>query len=162
LRLTAFFSSTVVREHRARGDFHRIEQECIDRIDRLVAVEGNGNDAYRRFFIEALGKQFTAAARDSVVAAATGSDGGAISGRPFSNSGGNVAVATTLAAFGARFLPLLDTFLDLCITLRDLPIGDRFDDERIWTTLRILRFLKESGRRYCITYGEKMCQMFIY
>ncbi|KAJ3415575.1 hypothetical protein HDV05_004626 [Chytridiales sp. JEL 0842] len=139
--------STFVREQRASGNYSRIEHECIDRIDRLITVEGRASDSYRRFFVEALGKRFTMAARDSVVAVTASVDGSMIQGRPLSNAGEDVAAATTLAAFGARFLPILDSFLEMTITLYELPVNDRFDDERIWTTLRILKFLRESGRR---------------
>ncbi|KAJ3316204.1 hypothetical protein HDU76_001989 [Blyttiomyces sp. JEL0837] len=167
--------STIERNYRAHGDFSRIEVECVDRLDRLVMVDGNGDDAYRRFFIEALGKQFTNAARGTIAAVtgaqisstASGGDmtpvtsaGAVASTRPSTSGGGSVAIVTSFAAFGARFLSLLDSFLELCITLRDSPAGESFDDERIWTTLRLIRFLRESGRKgLYVKYVHKLADL---
>ncbi|KAI8846141.1 dedicator of cytokinesis-domain-containing protein [Chytridium lagenaria] len=121
------------REHRASGDFSRIEMECIDRMDRLVVFEGKGDDSYRRFVIEALGKQFTTATKNSVVAAA------AVEAM--------LLLQTSLAASGARFLSAFDTFLDLIIAVRDTPAGTRLDDERIASILKLIRFLRDIGRK---------------
>ncbi|KAJ3216887.1 hypothetical protein HDU67_008794 [Dinochytrium kinnereticum] len=146
--------STMEREHRASGEFSRIEMECIDRMDRLIVFEGKGEDSYRRFVIEALGKQFTTATKNSVVAAVIESSGPSNLGhavsagkRPSSGGGSEVAVATSLAASGARFLSAFDTFLDLLIAARDTPSGSRFDDERIAAILKLIRFLRDIGRK---------------
>ncbi|KAJ3107837.1 hypothetical protein HDU97_003185 [Phlyctochytrium planicorne] len=141
--------STIEREHRALGEFSRIEMECIDRMDRLIVQEGKGDDAYRRFVVEALGKQFTTATKNSVVAAVIESSTSATAPatKRLSANGGDVAVATSLAALGARFLSAFDKFLELLITVRDTPAGSRFDDERIATILKLIRFLRDIGRK---------------
>ncbi|KAI9359989.1 hypothetical protein DFJ73DRAFT_639746 [Zopfochytrium polystomum] len=142
--------STIEREYRAQDNFRRIESECFDRLDRLIADEGHGDDAYRRFFIEALGRRFTDAAKavaaGGLTETAPGTPG-TIGIRPSIAGGGSVAAATAFAAFGARFLGLLDTYLELCISLRDIPPGERFDEERLWFALKLIRFLREAGRK---------------
>jgi hypothetical protein len=132
-----------------------IESEFLERLDQLINVEGYGNDAYRRFFIETFGKRFTAVTIDTVVSAVSGTEAAsqATSG-PSQNrvslnnsSNASVAAATSFATFGANLLALLDSYLELSISLKELPDEDSYHDERVTAIIKLLRFLRDTGRK---------------
>ncbi|KAI9334439.1 hypothetical protein BDR26DRAFT_897992 [Obelidium mucronatum] len=142
--------SIIELECKTKGDFNSLEAECIDRLEGLIVVDGKGDQVFRRFFVDALGKYFTAAAVSSAVAASGKSDEDS-GRRPTSSSTAsintNMAAISSFAANGTRFLKSVDTVMDICITLRDIPSDARFNDERIWMTLKLMYFFRDMGRR---------------
>ena len=177
----SFSTRTIEREHRANGEFSKIGNEIIDRLDYLISTHYNHEDkSYRLFLIETLGNHFTAAARDYVdvvdpvsqqasnnyVAVITNTISVSSKNQNFAvpvgnAANGDVALATSLAAAGARFLNILDTFLEMSILLRDMSEEDSLDDERMWVIVKLMRFLKDNGRRQVSQQLIKCSNIFV-
>lgn len=51
-----------------------------------------------------------------------------------------------------KWLNSVDQFLKLLISLRDLPDGEEYQDDRVVSTLRLLNFLRSVGGR------DTMCE----
>ncbi|KAJ3084951.1 hypothetical protein HK102_000486 [Quaeritorhiza haematococci] len=219
--------SSIQREFVAVGEISRIEAECIDRIDRLVMVEGKGDEAYRRFVVDSLGRKFDETA---VLAAASMSasappdpstqstttammgDGersgdvevetigveeqqeqGEVSeaaGEENVDVESNAASSSTqrplsllsssrqlkpkrrsavplaslgrFTVLGLSFLKSLDRFLELCLTIRDLPPGEEHDDERMAAILKLMRFVRAIGHRgIYVKYAHQLSRLHL-
>ncbi|KAJ3267422.1 hypothetical protein HK104_005917, partial [Borealophlyctis nickersoniae] len=130
--------NTIEREFEQVGHFGRVEVECIERMHRLVTVELLGDESYRRFISDALARRFDTR-------------------RLLPDSSG-----PRLEAQGERFVERLDTFLDLSITIRDLPPADQHDDERMASIVKMMRFLRYIGRRgVYVKYVHKLVDLHI-
>ncbi|KAJ3068216.1 hypothetical protein HDU98_008626 [Podochytrium sp. JEL0797] len=150
--------SIIEHECKTKGDFSSLEAECLDRLEGLIISDGKGDQVFRRFFVDSLSKYFTAAAVSSVAAATSKLDDEA-SRRTFSTSAASSNI-TSFAACGARFLKNVDTLMDMCITLRDIPSDPRFDEERIWMSLKLMYFFRDMSRRgLYVRYIHKLSEL---
>ncbi|KAJ3150241.1 hypothetical protein HDU89_003330 [Geranomyces variabilis] len=118
--------NTIEPEFEQVGHFGRVELECIERLHRLVTQDNLGDDAYRRFIVDALERRFVTRA----MLCENDDDHG-----------------RELTAQGQAFLNCLDTFLELSLQIRDLPPGEQHDDQREEALVKMLRFLRTTGRR---------------
>ncbi|KAJ3084826.1 hypothetical protein HDU99_001902 [Rhizoclosmatium hyalinum] len=142
--------SIIEHECKSKGDFNSLEAECLDRLEGLIMVEGKGDQVFRHFFVDAMGKYFTEAAASSAVTVSLKVEDDSTRGQSNSRAASintNVVSIGTFATAGARFLKSVDTLMDICITLRDIPSDSRYNDEKIWMTLKLMHFFRDTGRR---------------
>ncbi|KAJ3014802.1 hypothetical protein HKX48_004930 [Thoreauomyces humboldtii] len=131
--------NTIGPEFEQVGHFGRVELECIERLHRLVTQDKLGDDAYRRFIVDALERRF--------VTRAMLSENDDDHGRELTDQ-------------GHAFLNCLDTFLMLSLQIRDLPAGEQHDDERAEALIKMLRFLRNTGRRgVYVEYVHRLYEM---
>ncbi|KAJ3352976.1 UDP-glucose 6-dehydrogenase 1 [Entophlyctis luteolus] len=137
-------------ECKIKGDFSSLEAECLDRLEWLIVSDGKGDQNYRHFFVEVLGKYFTAAAFATVSAQQQQSDTASVSGKSISS----------FAVAGTKFLKNVDTLIDMCVTLRDIPSDSRCNDERVWMTLQLMNFFRDLNRKgLYIRYIHKLADL---
>ncbi|KAJ3123469.1 hypothetical protein HK100_011592, partial [Physocladia obscura] len=145
LRLAAveLLFSIIEHEGKAKGDFSLLEAECLDRLEGLIVGEGRGDQNFRRFFVEALGKYFSAAAVSSAAGATNSNSQHYTVHSPTETASISTNMASTLVfvTSGARFLKNVDSLIDIAVALRDIPSDARYNDERIWMTLQLIRGL---------------------
>ncbi|GAA5973495.1 hypothetical protein JCM11641_006492 [Rhodosporidiobolus odoratus] len=109
--------SMIVSEYTISSHFAIIEQEVIDKLDRLFGVETRGDEMSRTFFVAQLRQLFD----DS-------------------------DVDDKLREQVESFLSSIDSFLDLLLAVRNLPEGEEFQEDRIISTLRLMTFIRGIGR----------------
>ncbi|KAJ3027067.1 UNVERIFIED_CONTAM: hypothetical protein HDU68_004550 [Siphonaria sp. JEL0065] len=156
--------SIIEHECKTKGDFASLEAECLDRLEGLIVVDGKGDQAFRQFFVDALGKLFTTTAVSSAMATSSKNEDDVSRSRPTSSSATSMSTSMadvgSFASNGTRFLKAVDTLMDICITLRDIPVDPRFNDERIWMTLRLMYFFRDMRRRgLYVRYIHKLSDM---
>lgn len=96
----------------------------IEKLDELMERDSDGDNHTRNYFVSALRVLF---------------------------SGPTVDAQLQKAA--AVWLDSVDQFLGLLISLRDLPPGEEYQDDRVVSTLRLLNFLRSVGGR------DTMCKL---
>lgn len=99
----------IVSSYRQSGHFDAIEHELVNRLDILFMSDSKGDEISRGFFIGQL--------RHS-----------------FDSSG----VEEQLRERVTNFLDSVDLFLELLLSVRALPEGDEFSDDRVIATVRTL------------------------
>lgn len=107
----------VLSEYQATGNFDKIKTEVINKLDALFVSENEADDVSRSFFVQQLRHCFEASTVDE-------------------------ALRTRML----EFLGSVDMFLDLLISVRELPNGDEFLDDKVIATLRLMNFTREIGR----------------
>lgn len=98
----------IISEYQASGNFDRIENELISKLDTLFMSDCKGDDISRAFFIEYLRHLFESSDVDE-----------------------------QLRSRVAIFLSEVDNFLELLLSVRALPEGDEFSDDRVIATVRL-------------------------
>ncbi|EJD42755.1 cytoplasmic protein [Auricularia subglabra TFB-10046 SS5] len=109
--------SMIVLHYMATGNFDEIEHEITNKLDSLFMNEAKGTDITRAFFISQLRQLFDSSAADD-----------------------------RLRERVTHFLNSVDTFLDLLLSLRTLPAGEEYHDDRVIATLRLLNFTRQLGK----------------
>ncbi len=96
----------VVSEYHQAGNFDDIENELVTRLDSLFMSDSKGDDISGGFFVTQLRHMFE-----------------------------NSDVDESLRERVATFLDSVDLFLELLLSLRALPEGEEFADERVIATV---------------------------
>lgn len=109
--------SMIVLHYNSTGNFDEIEHEITNKLDSLFMNEAKGTDITRAFFISQLRQLFDSSAADD-----------------------------RLRERVNHFLNSVDTFLDLLLSLRTLPPGEEYHDDRVIATLRLLNFTRQLGK----------------
>jgi dedicator of cytokinesis protein 3 len=107
----------IVSDYHRTGDFVKIETELINKLDELFMAETKTDDVSRAFFIKQLRHLFDSAAVDD-----------------------------RLRTRVNEFLGSVDLFLELLLSVRELPEGDEYQDDRVIATLRLMNFIRRIGR----------------
>jgi tyrosine-protein phosphatase YwqE len=107
----------IVSEHHVSGQFDDIENEVVTKLDSLFMSDSKGDDISRAFFIGQLRHLFD-----------------------------NSSVDDALRQRVARFLESVDLFLELLLSVRALPEGEEFQDDRVIATLRLMNFIRRINR----------------
>lgn len=107
----------IVSEYHLSQHFNEIETELVNKLDTLFMSDSKSEDVSRAYFISQLRHLF-----DS------------------SN------VEEPLRQRVADFLDSVDLFLELLLTVRELPDGEEFQDDRVIATLRLMNFIRRIGR----------------
>lgn len=126
--------SMIVTEHHQQGHFDHIENELVTRLDSLFMSDSKGDDISRAFFMDQLRHHFDASDVDDA-----------------------------LRERVSNFLDSVDLFLELLLSVRALPEGEEFADDRVIATvslifdsycaqqltcfqLRLMNFIRRIGR----------------
>jgi dedicator of cytokinesis protein 3 len=96
----------VVSEYQQHGHFDNIENELVTRLDSLFMSDSKGDDISRAFFISQLRHLFDSSDVDE-----------------------------NLRERVSNFLDSVDLFLELLLSVRALPEGDEFADDRVIATV---------------------------
>ena len=107
----------VLSEYHQTGNFAKMKTEVINKLDELFVSENRADDVSRAFFIKQLRELFESS-----------------------------IVNEDLRARMLEFLASVDMFLELLISVRELPEGDEFLDDKVIATLRLMNFTREIGR----------------
>lgn len=97
----------IISEYQVSGNFNRIENELVGKLDTLFMSDAKGDDLSRAFFITSLRQLFETSDVDD-----------------------QLRQRVTL------FLDSVDQFLDLLLNVRALPEGEEFADDRVIATVR--------------------------
>jgi dedicator of cytokinesis protein 3 len=100
--------SMIVTEYHQSEHFDGIENELVTRLDSLFMSDSKGDDISRTFFISHLRHLFTISDVDE-----------------------------QLRERVSNFLDSVDLFLELLLSVRDLPEGEEFQDDRVMATVSI-------------------------
>jgi dedicator of cytokinesis protein 3 len=103
--------SMIVTEYHQSEHFDGIENELVTRLDSLFMSDSKGDDISRAFFISQLRLLFTTSDVDE-----------------------------QLRDRVSNFLDSVDLFLELLLSVRDLPEGEEFQDDRVMATVKDLSF----------------------
>lgn len=110
-------ATMITSEWHASGNFKAIEAEMIDKLDVLFANDTKGDEISRSFFIGQLRSAFDGPEVDEKL---------------------QEQVAICLGS--------VSRFLDLSLSVRNLPAEEGYQDERIAGTLKLLGFLRQANR----------------
>ncbi|KAF5351982.1 hypothetical protein D9756_007382 [Leucocoprinus leucothites] len=125
--------SMIVTEYQQSEHFDGIENELVTRLDSLFMSDSKGDDISRAFFISQLRLLFTTADVDE-----------------------------QLRDRVSNFLDSVDLFLELLLSVRDLPEGEEFQDDRVMATLRLMNFIRRIGRdEIYIKYVHQLVNMHL-
>ena len=102
----------IVSEFHVSGHFSEIENELVSTLDTLFMSDSKGDDISRAFFIGQLRHLFESSEVDP-------------------------ELRTQLTAF----LGAVDSFLDLLLSVRALPEGEEFADDRVIATVSLVGFI---------------------
>ncbi|KAI0305423.1 C2 domain in Dock180 and Zizimin proteins-domain-containing protein [Multifurca ochricompacta] len=119
LRSTAvqILYSMIVSQYHEHQHFDDIEHELISKLDSLFMSDSKADDLSRAFFISQLRHLFES-----------------------SN------VEEHLRERVSNFLDSVDLFLEMLLSVRALPEGEEFSDDRVIATLRLMNFIRRIGR----------------
>ncbi|KAK4698793.1 hypothetical protein P7C70_g7476, partial [Phenoliferia sp. Uapishka_3] len=109
--------SMIVSEYYLNDDFTVIEAEVIDRLDKLFMSQTKGDEISRAFFVGQLRALFDEA-----------------------------EIEDQLREQVDAFLSSVNSFLDLLLAVRNLPVGEEFQEDRIISTLKLMSFIRGIGR----------------
>ncbi|KAG6854061.1 hypothetical protein C0991_011039 [Blastosporella zonata] len=109
--------SMIVSEYHQSEHFDEIENELVTRLDSLFMSDSKGDDISRAFFIGQLRHLFETSDVDE-----------------------------QLRERVSTFLDSVDLFLELLLSVRALPEGEEFADDRVIATLRLMNFIRRIGR----------------
>lgn len=98
----------IVAEYHQAGHFDDIENELVNRLDSLFMSDSKGDDISRAFFIGQLRHLFDSSDVDE-----------------------------RLRERVANFLDSVDLFLELLLSVRALPEGEEFADDRVIATVSV-------------------------
>ena len=97
----------IVSEYHVSQNFEHIENELVSKLDQLFMSDSKGDDISRAFFIGHLRHLFE-----------------------------NSSVDEKLRDGVASFLDSVDLFLELLLSVKALPEGEEFSDDRVIATVR--------------------------
>ncbi|KIJ49358.1 hypothetical protein M422DRAFT_161378 [Sphaerobolus stellatus SS14] len=130
---TQILYSMIVSEYHLSGQFDDIENEVVSKLDSLFMSDSRGDDISRAFFIGHLRRLFD----DS-------------------------PVEEELRQRISGFLESVDLFLDLLLSIRALPDGEEYQDDRVIATLRLMNFIRRIGRDHIyIKYVHQLVNMHL-
>ena len=109
--------SMIISEYQLSNDFGKIETALINKLDEMFMSESKTDDVSRALFISQLRGLFDSSAVDE-----------------------------ELRSRVAELLGSVDLFLELLLTVRQLPEGDEYQDDRVIATLRLMNFIRHIGR----------------
>jgi dedicator of cytokinesis protein 3 len=98
--------SMVISEYHASGKFDEIENQVVNKLDSLFMSDSRGDEMSRSFFIGQLRNLFELSRLDE-----------------------------SLSARINAFLDSVDSFLELLLSVRALPDGEEFADDRVIATV---------------------------
>ncbi|KAJ3793565.1 hypothetical protein GGU11DRAFT_850156, partial [Lentinula aff. detonsa] len=125
--------SMIVSEYHTSGHFEDIENELVTRLDFLFMSESSKDDISGAFFIGQLRHLFESTEGDE-----------------------------QLQERVSNFLYSVNSFLELLLSVRALPEGDEFADERVIATLRLMNFIRRIGRNEIyIKYVHQLVNMHL-
>ncbi|KAJ7502758.1 C2 domain in Dock180 and Zizimin proteins-domain-containing protein [Mycena galericulata] len=125
--------SMIVSEYHQSQNFDEIENELVTRLDTLFMSDSKGDDISRAFFIGHLRHIFYASEVDE-----------------------------SLRERVSVFLDSVDLFLELLLSVRALPEGDEYADDRVIATLRLMNFIRRIGRdEIYIKYVHQLVNMHL-
>ncbi|KAJ4468210.1 hypothetical protein J3R30DRAFT_1684989 [Lentinula aciculospora] len=125
--------SMIVSEYHTSGHFEDIENELVTRLDFLFMSESSKDDISGAFFVGQLRHLFESTEGDE-----------------------------QLREQVSSFLDSVDLFLELLLSVRALPDGDEFADERVIATLRLMNFIRRIGRdEIYIKYVHQLVNMHL-
>lgn len=107
----------IVSEYHQSGSFNQIETELINKLDKLFMSDTRGDDISRAFFVSQLRHLFDSSSLDDQLKTHVG-----------------------------EFLDSVDLFLELLLSVRELPEGEEYQDDRVIATLRLMNFIRRIGR----------------
>ncbi|KAF9245029.1 hypothetical protein BU15DRAFT_59190 [Melanogaster broomeanus] len=107
----------IISEYQQFGHFEQIENELVKKLDSLFMSQSKGDDISRAFFIAHLRQLFE-----------------------------STEVDHQLRERVSTFLDSVDAFLKLLLSVRSLPEGEEFADDRVIATLRLMNFIRDIGR----------------
>ncbi|CAL1708002.1 unnamed protein product [Somion occarium] len=123
----------IVSEFQVSGHFDDIENELVSKLDTLFMSDSKGDDISRAFFIGHLRQLFEAS-----------------------------EVHADLRTRVTNFLDAVDLFLELLLSVRALPEGEEFADDRVIATLRLMNFIRRIGRdEIYIKYVHQLVNMHL-
>ncbi|KAI0268791.1 cytoplasmic protein [Gloeopeniophorella convolvens] len=135
LRSTAvqILYSMIVSQYQENQHFDEIEHELISKLDSLFMSDSKADDLSRAFFISQLRHLFET-----------------------SN------VEEHLRERVSSFLDSVDLFLEMLLSVRALPEGEEFADDRVIATLRLMNFIRRIGRNEIyIKYVHQLVNMHL-
>ncbi|KAF9456631.1 cytoplasmic protein [Collybia nuda] len=125
--------SMIVSEYHQSEHFDEIENELVTRLDSLFMSDSKGDDISRAFFIGHLRHLFDSSDVDE-----------------------------QLRERVSSFLDSVDLFLELLLSVRALPEGEEFADDRVIATLRLMNFIRRIGRdEIYIKYVHQLVNMHL-
>ncbi|TFK44595.1 cytoplasmic protein [Crucibulum laeve] len=125
--------SMIVSEYHQSEHFDEIENELVTRLDSLFMSDSKGDDISRAFFIGQLRHLFD-----------------------------NSDVDEQLRERVSNFLDSVDLFLELLLSVRALPEGEEYADDRVIATLRLMNFIRRIGRdEIYIKYVHQLVNMHL-
>ncbi|KAJ7675067.1 cytoplasmic protein [Mycena rosella] len=125
--------SMIVSEYHQSQNFDEIENELVTRLDSLFMSDSKGDDISRAFFIGHLRHLFYSSEVDE-----------------------------SLRERVSVFLDSVDLFLELLLSVRALPEGDEYADDRVIATLRLMNFIRRIGRdEIYIKYVHQLVNMHL-
>ncbi|KAG5646304.1 hypothetical protein DXG03_003901 [Asterophora parasitica] len=125
--------SMIVSEYHQSEHFDEIENELVTRLDSLFMSDSKGDDITRAFFIGQLRHLFETSDVDE-----------------------------QLRERISTFLDSVDLFLELLLSVRALPEGEEFADDRVIATLRLMNFIRRIGRdEIYIKYVHQLVNMHL-
>ncbi|TIA88831.1 hypothetical protein E3P99_02368 [Wallemia hederae] len=124
--------SMIVSEHLLNGHFEGIEAEIIDKLDKLFMDGTKGDEISRAFFVSELRSLFNSSSIDE-------------------NLQKNVS----------RFLDSVDYFLELLLSIRNLPDGEEYEDDRLEATLKLMTFIRNLREEIYVKYLHALVHMHL-
>lgn len=109
--------SMIVSEHHQSGNFTQIETQLVSKLDKLFMSDTKGDEVSRAFFVSQLRQLFDSSSLEDDLKARVG-----------------------------EFLDSVDLFLELLLSVRELPDGEEYQDDRVIATLRLMNFIRRIGR----------------
>ncbi|KAH7923945.1 hypothetical protein BV22DRAFT_1035772 [Leucogyrophana mollusca] len=107
----------IISEYHQYGHFDQIENELVKKLDALFMSQTRGDDMSRVLFVGQLRSMFDSSEVDD-----------------------------QLRERVTTFLHSVDEFLKLLLSVRNLPDGEEFADDRVIATLRLMNFIRGIGR----------------
>ncbi|KAI0063692.1 hypothetical protein BV25DRAFT_405860 [Artomyces pyxidatus] len=125
--------SMIVSQYQEHSHFDDIENELVNKLDSLFMSDSKGDDISRAFFISQLRHLFDSSTVDKL-----------------------------LRDRVTSFLDAVDHFLELLLSVRALPEGEEFADDRVIATLRLMNFIRRIGRNEIyIKYVHQLVNMHL-
>ncbi|KAG8997177.1 hypothetical protein FRB93_000463 [Tulasnella sp. JGI-2019a] len=125
--------SMIVSEYHHSGNFNHIETELVSKLDKLFMSDTRGDEVSRAFFVNQLRHLFDSSSLDEQLKAHVG-----------------------------EFLDSVDLFLELLLSVRELPDGEEYQDDRVIATLRLMNFIRRIGRdEIYIKYVHQLVNMHL-
>ncbi|KAI0812456.1 cytoplasmic protein [Irpex lacteus] len=123
----------IVSQFQESGHFDDIENELVSKLDTLFMSDSKGDDVSRTFFVGNLRHLFESSEVDA-----------------------------ELRQRVINFLDSVDIFLALLLSVRALPEGEEFADDRVIATLRLMNYIRRIGRdEMYIKYVHQLANMHL-